>query len=204
MNRFVAEVGRDPDPGLAGRHERGRAEHRRVLRRRAWPSGAAALNIIPDRNYTPGVKDQKLKNLYDVVALAEQHHFPIIVGTEMNCAGQQVRGFLRHGGTEAAGAGVPAGRAYRLRAFGSAAPERAGLSEPVGEARLSRRVAAKNDFFERLGARLQPATEETLARLDRRGYAGADSSKILKLRGYAMNEHSTDSSGPCNWSAPTS
>ena len=52
-------------------------------------SGAAALNIIPDRNYTPGVKDQKLQNLYDVVALAEKHHFPIIVGTEMNSPGNK-------------------------------------------------------------------------------------------------------------------
>ena len=51
--------------------------------------GAAALNIIPDRNYTPGVKDQKLQNLYDVVELAEKHHFPIIVGTEMNAPGNK-------------------------------------------------------------------------------------------------------------------
>ena len=26
-------------------------------------SGAAAINLIPDRNYTPGAKDGKLKNL---------------------------------------------------------------------------------------------------------------------------------------------
>jgi hypothetical protein len=51
--------------------------------------GAAALNIIPDRNYTPGVKDEKLKNLYQVVELAEKHHFPIIVGTEMNAPGNK-------------------------------------------------------------------------------------------------------------------
>ncbi|MBM4087382.1 MAG: hypothetical protein FJ272_21530, partial [Planctomycetes bacterium] len=55
----------------------------------AKSTGAAALNIIPDRNYTPGVKDQKLKNLYDVVALAEKHGFPIIVGTEMNAPGNK-------------------------------------------------------------------------------------------------------------------
>jgi hypothetical protein len=55
----------------------------------AKASGAAALNIIPDRNYTPGVKDQKLQSLYDVVALAEKHGFPIIVGTEMNAPGNR-------------------------------------------------------------------------------------------------------------------
>ena len=52
-------------------------------------SGAAALNVIPDRNYTPGAKDQKLRNLYDVVALAEKHHFPVVVGTEMNSPGNK-------------------------------------------------------------------------------------------------------------------
>lgn len=55
----------------------------------AMRSGAAALNIIPDRNYTPGEKDQKLTNLYQVVALAEKHNFPIIVGTEMNAPGNK-------------------------------------------------------------------------------------------------------------------
>ena len=52
-------------------------------------SGAAALNIIPDRNYTPGVKDQKLQNLLDVVALAEKEQFPVIVGTELNAPGNK-------------------------------------------------------------------------------------------------------------------
>ena len=51
--------------------------------------GGAALNIIPDRNFTPGVKDHKLQNLYDVVALAERRHFPIVVGTEMNSPGNK-------------------------------------------------------------------------------------------------------------------
>lgn len=55
----------------------------------AMRSGAAALNIIPDRNYTPGEKDQKLTNLYQVVELAEKHNFPIIVGTEMNAPGNK-------------------------------------------------------------------------------------------------------------------
>ncbi|MCG3149276.1 MAG: hypothetical protein PCFJNLEI_02736 [Verrucomicrobiae bacterium] len=55
----------------------------------AMKSGAAALNIIPDRNYTPGVKDQKLNNLYQVVNLAEKHNFPVIVGTEMNAPGNK-------------------------------------------------------------------------------------------------------------------
>ena len=96
-------------------------------------SGAAALNIIPDRNYTPGVKDQKLQNLYDVVALAEKHHFPIIVGTEMNSPGNK---FVDSFETAELKPLVPVflrGRAHRLCPFGVAAPERPGLSERLGQ-----------------------------------------------------------------------
>ncbi len=51
--------------------------------------GAAAVNIIPDRNFTAGVKDQKLANLYDFVEHAEALHLPILVGTEMNSPGNK-------------------------------------------------------------------------------------------------------------------
>lgn len=52
-------------------------------------SGASALNIIPDRNFTPGVRDAKLRSLYEVVALAERLCWPVIAGTEMNSPGQR-------------------------------------------------------------------------------------------------------------------
>jgi hypothetical protein len=52
-------------------------------------AGAAALSIIPDRNYTPGVKDRKLENLHHVVEMARNRQFPIIVGTERNAPGNK-------------------------------------------------------------------------------------------------------------------
>jgi hypothetical protein len=52
-------------------------------------SGVAAVNIIPDRNFTAGVKDQKLANLYDIVKRAEALHLPVLVGTEMNSPGNK-------------------------------------------------------------------------------------------------------------------
>jgi len=55
----------------------------------AMSSGAAALNIIPDRNYAPGVKDVRLANLYSVIELAQRRGLPIIVGTEMNSPGNK-------------------------------------------------------------------------------------------------------------------
>src|ERR1019366_4657013 len=88
MNRFVLQSGAIPT--LAGLD--GTADGEKSLDElfaTAIAAGAAALNVIPDRNYTSGVKDQKLKNLYDVVEMAEKHHFPLIVGTEMNSPGNK-------------------------------------------------------------------------------------------------------------------
>ena len=55
--------------------------------------GAVAFNIIPDRNWNiadPAVKQVKVQNLYDAVALATARDLPILVGTEMNSPGQPV------------------------------------------------------------------------------------------------------------------
>lgn len=88
MNQFVREAGAIPtltwldgtNPGERNVNE---------LFDIAIRHGAAALNIIPDRNYRRGVKDEKLRNLYEVVAMAEKFGFPIIVGTEMNAPGNK-------------------------------------------------------------------------------------------------------------------
>ncbi len=135
MNRFVQEVGAIPTlTWLDGTSEGEKAIEELI--QVAKSSGAAAINVIPDRNFTPGVKDQKLQNLYDVVALAEKHHFPIIVGTEMNAPGNKFVDDIRHGGTQAAGAGFSKGRAHRLCPFRFAARMRPRLFERLGEENL--------------------------------------------------------------------
>ncbi len=55
--------------------------------------GAAALNIIPDRNWNisdPEMKSIKLDQLYQVVELARQMDLPLHIGTEMNTFGQKL------------------------------------------------------------------------------------------------------------------
>ena len=55
--------------------------------------GAVALNIIPDRNWNIAdakARRAKLKNLYDVVWLAQDLDLPLNVGTELNSAGQKL------------------------------------------------------------------------------------------------------------------
>jgi hypothetical protein len=52
--------------------------------------GAAALNIVPDRNWNIAdseTKALKVQNLYNVVELAKQLDLPLNVGTEMNAFG---------------------------------------------------------------------------------------------------------------------
>jgi hypothetical protein len=53
----------------------------------ARSTGAAAVNIIPDRNYTAGVRDEKLEALYALVEKAEARDLPILIGTELNAPG---------------------------------------------------------------------------------------------------------------------
>ncbi len=55
--------------------------------------GVFALNIVPDRNWNivdPAIREQKVKNLYDVVRLANELALPLNVGTEMNAFGQKL------------------------------------------------------------------------------------------------------------------
>ncbi len=195
MNRFVLESGAIPTLTWLDGTSEGEKSHRGTICQVAMASGAAALNIIPDRNYTPGVKDQKLKNLYDVVAMAEKHHFPVIVGTEMNSPGNKFVDSFEHGGTEAAGAGVPAWRAHRLCPFGFAAPERAWAISAPGPRRLLPTSAAKNEFFETPGTRAAArAAEDRLRGLTADATPDADSGED-RLNDYGNTKHSTETAG---------
>jgi len=124
-------------------------------------SGAAALNLIPDRNYTPGVKDQKLQNLYDVVALAQKHHFPVIVGTEMNGPGNK---FVDAFATAELQPLVPVFlRGAHIVYAHSVLQGQSGLGYLSAWAKKTfASPAAKNDFYEQLGRELQPAMEDRL------------------------------------------
>ena len=49
--------------------------------------GAVALNVVPDRNWNVAdskVKTVKVRNLYEIVRLAQERDLPLNVGTEMN------------------------------------------------------------------------------------------------------------------------
>jgi hypothetical protein len=173
MNRFVFESGAIPTLAWLD----GTAEGEKSLEElfaTAIAAGAAALNIIPDRNYTPGVKDQKLKNLYDVVEMAEKHDFPIIVGTEMNSPGNK---FVDSFGTAELAPLVPVFLRGAHIVYGHSVLQRQSalgyLSSWAKKNFAS--VKAKNVFFESLGRKLKPAGEDRLCGLT----TGATPEQIL-------------------------
>ncbi len=127
----------------------------------AEASGAAALNIIPDRNYTPGVVDQKLKNLHEVIRLAESRHFPVIVGTEMNSPGNKFVDSFNTGELRPLlpvfwkGAHIVYAHSILQRV--------AGLGYLSDWARHQfATVSEKNTFYESVGRQLEPSAEDRL------------------------------------------
>jgi hypothetical protein len=164
MNQFVLEAGAIPTVTWLDGMSAGEQRMEEFIEV-AKSSGAAALNIIPDRNYTPGVRDLKLQNLYDVVALAERVGFPVVIGTEMNAPGQKfvdtfsadeleplAEGFQR-------GANVVYAHSVLQREC-----ELGYLSAWAGNNFAS--LAAKNDFFATVGRILRPDAEHRLSAFD--------------------------------------
>ncbi len=88
MNRFILAAGAIPlvtwlDGTSAGERA---LEELLDLHVRA---GAAGVNIIPDRNYRPGVVDEKLRNLQQIVQVAVDRELFLVAGTEMNSPGNK-------------------------------------------------------------------------------------------------------------------
>ncbi|MCE5184839.1 MAG: hypothetical protein LLF76_01790 [Planctomycetaceae bacterium] len=88
MNDFVVEAGGIPTVAWLNGLSEGEKKIEQLLAI-AMMSGVAALNIVPDRNFTPGVVDQRVVELERIVHLCQKLGLPIMVGTEMNSFGQK-------------------------------------------------------------------------------------------------------------------
>jgi hypothetical protein len=170
MNRFVLESGAIPTLAWldgASEGENSLEEWFEV----GMKSGAAALNIIPARNFTPGIRDQKLQNLYDVVRMAEKKGFPIIVGTEMNARGDKFVDAFESAELEPL-APIFLRGAHILYAH-SVLQSQCGLgyvSQWAAETFTT--LPAKNEFFESVGRGLRPEKEDQLRGLTSSAKAG--------------------------------
>lgn len=121
-------------------------------------SGAAALNIIPDRNWNhadPAERRRKAELMNAVIAEAAARDWPILAGTEMNAPGQrQVDDFnapemARHRETFVEGA-----RIFYAHTRMQAQAGMGLLSDWAGKCFATPR--ARNAFFAKLGAALEP------------------------------------------------
>lgn len=52
-------------------------------------AGTATVNLIPDRNYSPGVKNAKLDRMAAFIEAARSRNMPLVAGTEMNSPGNK-------------------------------------------------------------------------------------------------------------------
>jgi hypothetical protein len=134
----------------------------------AMSTGVAAVNIIPDRNYTPGLgeKDQMCANLYAMVELAEKLDLPVIVGTEMNSPGQK---FVDDFSSKELKPLVPVFlKGAHIVYAHSAMQRQCGLGYTSQWSMNNfATVSAKNDFFQQLGSLLEPSSHGILSGLDR-------------------------------------
>jgi len=131
----------------------------------ALSTGAVALNVIPDRNYTPGSQDQKVKNLYHVVEVAQRRHLVIVEGTEMNSPGQK---FVDDFNSQELAPLLPVflQSAHIIYAH-SVLQSRCGLGYTSAWAdKHFGTPERKNAFFEEAGATLKPGQEGVLAGLN--------------------------------------
>ena len=127
----------------------------------AMSTGAAAINVIPDRNYTPGASSVKLDNLYHVVELAEKLHLPVVEGTEMNSPGQK---FVDDFASKELKPLVPIflKGAYIVYAH-SVLQRKPGMGYTSQWAKKNfENIADRNNFYEEVGSLLQPEREDSL------------------------------------------
>jgi hypothetical protein len=157
MNRFALQSGAIPMAAWLDGMSDGEKSMEELLRV-SMSTGVAAFNIIPDRNYTPGKPDQKLQNLYDVVKLADGLHLPIIIGTELNSAGNK---FVDRFDTEEIKPLVPIFRKGWRILYGHTVLQRAAGLGYCSEwaARNFKDASGKNTFFGGVGRLTTPATE---------------------------------------------
>ncbi len=163
INRFVAACGAMPSLTWLDGTSDGEKEIEALLKV-AMSTGVAVVNIVPDRNYTPGARDEKLKNLYEVVDICQRLDLSIIVGTEMNSPGQR---FVDDFSTNELAPLLPVflKGAYIFYAH-TVLQQQCGLGYVSEWAKkLFPKRGPRNEFYRRVGKALKVENEDTLATL---------------------------------------
>jgi hypothetical protein len=163
MNQFILAAGAIPVHTWLDGTSDGEKDIEELLEV-AMSTGAAAINVIPDRNYTPGAKNEKTDNLYHVVELAEKLHLPVVEGTEMNSPGQK---FVDNFDTAELAPLVPVFlKGAHIVYAHSVLQQKCGLGYTSDWANKNfKSTVEKNEFFEELGRTLEPQYEDRLSDL---------------------------------------
>jgi predicted TIM-barrel fold metal-dependent hydrolase len=177
MNEFILAAGGIPTHTWLNGLSDGEQEIERLLEV-GIQTGVAAINVIPDRNYAPGVKDEKLTNLYRVVEVAEKLDLPVVMGTEMNSPGQKFVDDFDSAELKPVGAVFLKGAQI---VYAHSSLQRAcGLGYTSDWAKQNFKTTAdKNKFFQSVGQSLKPGCEDVLAGLN----AQSTAEEIINLLG---------------------
>ena len=160
MNEFVLQCGALPTMTWLDGCSAGEEAIEELLEV-ARSTGVAVFNIIPDRNYTPGTKDQKLANLQKVVEICKDLNMPLLGGTEMNSPGQK---FVDDFNSDELKPMHPYFlEGSRILHAHSTLQRHAGMGylSPWADDQFSS-VSAKNEFYARFGEIFSPRGEEAL------------------------------------------
>ena len=160
MNEFVLQCGALPTMTWLDGCSAGEEAIEELLEV-ARSTGVAVFNIIPDRNYTPGTKDQKLANLQKVVEICKDLNMPLLGGTEMNSPGQK---FVDDFDSEELKPIHPYFlEGSRILHAHSTLQRLAGMGylSPWAENQFAS-VSAKNEFYTRFGEIFSPRGDEAL------------------------------------------
>jgi hypothetical protein len=162
-NRFLLEAGAIPTHTWLDGTSEGERRMEELLQV-AMSTGVAAINVIPDRNYTPGAADEKLGNLYRVVELAERLGLIVVAGTEMNSPGQKL---VDDFGSSELAPLLPVFLRSAQIIYAHSALQRVrglGYTSRWAKARLPE-VRERLEFYRQVGSSLRPAGEERLGEI---------------------------------------
>jgi hypothetical protein len=162
-NRFILAAGGIPTHTWLDGTSEGEARIEELLAV-AMSTGVAAINVIPDRNYTPGSADVKLANLYQAVQVAEMLGLLVVAGTEMNSPGQKLVDDFQ---SEELSPLLPVflKSAYAVYAHSVLQRESGlGYTSPWAEGNFPD-LASRGEFFQEVGRRLEAGEEGLLSGL---------------------------------------
>ncbi len=163
FNEFVLNAGGIPTLTWLNGLSDGEQEIEKLLEIE-MSQGVEAINIIPDRNFTAGVKDEKLEKLQEIMQIAEDNDLPVSVGTEMNSPGLK---FVDDFESEELSPFVPAFMKGAYILYGHTLMERfakAGYTSEWSKDSFESREE-KNEFFESLGRKFDLSKFDILASL---------------------------------------